>query len=416
MQNLMLFRHNKPFTFLWLARLVSFSAETLTTTGLVLFAARQNNSATLVSTLLFAQALPRLFGPLIGNLADRQEKRWFMSVCFLGKMVATFSLLLLLERPMLIPVVVALSTIFSTGYSITGRSVLPALVKDEDIQGANALTVLSLNIALAIGPSVAGILFEVIDVNDLLWMSGGLFLFSALWIRNLPAIPALIESASDVGFLKETWSGIRYQFMHGMARSISISLFITVVFAAYGSLALVFLVQDVLGESPAQYGLVQSLYGLGMVLGPLISLRFVGKITPKYMLIAAIAFLGAGNLLTGLAPSLIVVIFTMGLAGMGNGLQNLANDSLIQQSVSRQKLGRVFGNIYSGAHLAAVLAYAIGGPILVLTSPRFVYITAGIGVFVSLVVLMFLFQRLTAASGSRGSSIQDKVVEQVFGD
>jgi MFS family permease len=193
---------------------------------------------------------------------------------------------------------------------------------------------------------------------------------------------------------------MRFLVNHPTARAVAIGLFLTVVFAALMNVALVFLVQDTLGGSPAHFGFVSSAYGVGMVLAPLLFLRRVERVSPRALLLLGTGLIGGGMALTGLAPAAGLAIATHGLSGMGNGLQNLANDTLIQQSVPRPLLGRMFGTVYSVAHLAAAIASLVGGPLLVWSSPRFLFVSAGGGVLAVLLLLQVsLPRKLTGQTG-----------------
>jgi MFS family permease len=65
------------------------------------------------------------------------------------------------------------------------------------------------------------------------------------------------------------------------------------------------------------------------------------------------------------------------VGGFGNGLENIAADTLIQQAIPREMLGRVFGLTTTAAFGGSTLAYAAGGPLLDLVSPRAVFLIAG---------------------------------------
>jgi len=87
-----------------------------------------------------------------------------------------------------------------------------------------------------------------------------------------------------------------------------------------------------------------------------------------------------GTLFTGLAPVLWVAVAAQAIGGLGNGADNVASDTLIQRSVPREMLGRVFGVTSTAAFVGGGIAYAAGGPLLDATSPRFVFVLAGVGV------------------------------------
>jgi predicted MFS family arabinose efflux permease len=64
--------------------------------------------------------------------------------------------------------------------------------------------------------------------------------------------------------------------------------------------------------------------------------------------------------------------------------------------VPRSMLGRVFGLYYGGVFLAEGLAYAAGGPLLEVVSPRTVFVIAGCG---TLAAMLLLWRLLPHTSG-----------------
>jgi MFS family permease len=172
-----------------------------------------------------------------------------------------------------------------------------------------------------------------------------------------------------------------------------IGLVLVVAFAALDNVALVVLAQETLGARATGYGALASAYGIGMVLGPLVLLRWSQRVNPAYLLLVSIFLLAGGTLVTGLAPTLAVALIAQTVGGIGNGLENIANDTLIQRTVPRAMLGRIFGIVYSGAFLASSLAYAVGGPLIDRTSPRMVFFIAGTGVLAALVVVWIMLPK-----------------------
>jgi MFS family permease len=91
---------------------------------------------------------------------------------------------------------------------------------------------------------------------------------------------------------------------------------------------------------------------------------------------------GVGTVATGLAPLIVVVVISQAVGGFGNALENVAADTLIQRAVPREMLGRVFGLISTATFGGLTLAYAVGGPLLDLTSARTVFMIAGTGILI----------------------------------
>jgi MFS family permease len=389
-----LFHQNSIFRALWLARTISFFGDTIATTALVVYAYQVTNSGTAVGFVLLAQALPRLFGPVAGSFVDRVDQRRLMIACELGQTILFALLALLLPSLPLLVVFVTVASFLTTLFAPAGRSVLPTLVHHDDVPTANALLSFGINASLALGPVLGGVCITFIGVRGALLVNTLSFLISALLLQRLPALPPVSASdATATSLLAATRSGMIYLGQHATARAVAIGLFLVVVFGALDNVALVALAQDVFNTDARGYGFISSVYGVGMVFGSVALLRWMSVSNPAYVLMIGIALLGSGGLLTGLAPSFAFAVIAQSAAGIGNGLENIGNDTLIQQTVPRAMLGRVFGIVYSGAFIASSVAYAVGGFLLDRTSPRIVFIIAGVGVLFACRIVWLILPR-----------------------
>ena len=158
-----------------------------------------------------------------------------------------------------------------------------------------------------------------------------------------------------------------------------VTLFLGVAFAGIDNVALVFLSREVLGAGPFGFGVVAAAFGIGMLVASIALSSGRGR-SPRTLFIGGWTLTAAGTLLTGIAPVLWFAVAAQAIGGLGNGADNVASDTLIQRSVPREMLGRVFGVTSTAAFVGAGIAYAAGGPLLDATSPRFVFVVAGVGV------------------------------------
>jgi MFS family permease len=200
-------------------------------------------------------------------------------------------------------------------------------------------------------------------------------------------------TAARSGFFADTGASLACVAHHRVALAVALGLFLTVLFGALDNVARVFLAKSTFHAGATGFGLLASGYGIGMVLALLLLLR-LSKVPPAVaLLLGGLAGLAVGNLVTGLAPTLAIAVVAQAAAGAGNGLENIANDTLIQTTVPREVMGRVFGSVYTAAFLAEALAYAIGGPLLNITSARALFIIAGCGIAVSFVAVWLILVR-----------------------
>jgi sugar phosphate permease len=83
----------------------------------------------------------------------------------------------------------------------------------------------------------------------------------------------------------------------------------------------------------------------------------------------------------GLSPAVGVVLVFQLVAGIGNGLGLVGEDTLIQRHVPAPLLGRVFGAIATAIFIGDTIAYTVGSVFVDVTSPRTALVVSGIAVF-----------------------------------
>src|SRR5437763_1312742 len=148
---------NPAFRSLCASRAVSFVGDGITTTALVLLVAPRDGP-TGVGLLLFANALPRLGGPLAGVLADRVQTRRLMMRCELASALVLGLTAITLPPLPVLTALVAVAGILATIRNPAGRSLVPVLVDAADRAPANALFGLGRTLTLAVGPGLGGLL------------------------------------------------------------------------------------------------------------------------------------------------------------------------------------------------------------------------------------------------------------------
>ena len=97
------------------------------------------------------------------------------------------------------------------------------------------------------------------------------------------------------------------------------------------------------------------------------------------LLLAGFAISSAGNLLTGLAWAVAAAFVVQTIRGLGIAAMDVAVNTMLQRSVPRDLLGRVFGSLYGAIGVAAALAYVLGGLLIDLTNARLAFLVGGAG-------------------------------------
>lgn len=384
-----LFGRAPAYTVFWSARTVSLFGDAIANVALILFVAHSNatdiSPSIAVGLLLLVQVAPRFLGPFAGTLADRVDQRRLMAWCD-GLQASLFGVIALWLPPLpILLALVACTSLLSTFFLPAGRSALPALVEENDLTPANALLSSGFNLSLAVGPGLGGLLVVLSGARGALLLDAFSFIISAALLLRLPTLLPAESAFGDGGwraFLRETREGLIYLARHRVARAVGLSLFLIVAIVAVDNVALVFLAENSLKAGAGGFGILSSFYGVGMVLAPLLVLGWKSRRASALLLLLGIALDGLGTLLTGLAPVLALAVLAQMLAGCGNGFENVGDNTLIQQTVPRKMLGRVFGTVGSSTYIASGIAYLAGGPLLTVLSPRTIFVLAGAGVLV----------------------------------
>lgn len=359
--------------------------------ALVLLIAR-DHPATAVGGLLLAESLPMLLSTHAGVVADRFEGRKLMVTCQLAQ-GALFAVVTIWLPPyaVLLALLVAASLFGTILRSATQRGVA-ALVPTEQLMGANGLLGMALWLGMMLGPALGGALAGLAGARLALAVDTASFAVSAATLLLLPAIPAGAPDATDSGGVA---AALRYAFGDPVLRALMIGMTLMVTFAGVDNVGLVFLVRDTLGEGAAAYGIAMAVFGVGMVAGSALLVRFTDWRAERMMVIT-FAMTAVATLVLGVAPGLAVVFAAQIVGGAANGMDVAAQTTLVQRRTPPAMLGRMSGAMNSCVAVGFLVAYLGGGALVDAVGPRTAFVIAGVGTAMSIGVLRPLWRSVPA--------------------
>ena len=359
---------------------MSFLGDSLALVALMLHVASTTGQALAVALLLLAgDFAPALLGPLTGTVADRLERRGVMVGCELLQGALVVAVALWLPSLPLLLVLVGLRALAGQVFQPASRAAVPALVREGDLEPANAAIGVATNGGETLGPLVAALLLPVLQVRGVLLIDAASFLVSALLLGFLPAMAAGGQEAAGPrrSFLADAGTGLRYLRGQATVRAVAVGYFAVVACTGIDDVALVFLATGTFGAGATAVGLLLAAVGIGLLAGYALLSRSRGRIPMTVLLLAGFAVSSAGNLLTGLAWAVAAAFALQAVRGLGIAAMDVAATTLIQRIVPPQLLGRVFGSLYGGIGVAAALAYLLRGLLLDRTTPRVAFVAAG---------------------------------------
>jgi MFS family permease len=134
-----LLRDNSSFRSLWLARFLSFLGDSVGLIALLLYTAGHFGTGLAVALLMIAgDFVPSLLSPVAGAVSDRWDRRAIMVSCELIQGVVIAVVALTLPPLPLLLALVAVQSCVAAVFQPASRSAVPSLVRDADLERANA--------------------------------------------------------------------------------------------------------------------------------------------------------------------------------------------------------------------------------------------------------------------------------------
>ncbi|WP_432403366.1 MFS transporter [Wukongibacter sp. M2B1] len=395
----------KDFSLLMLGQLVSLLGTQMQGFALSLYVLKITGSATKFASVFAITMIPKLIlGPIAGVFADwfdRKKIIVFLDIIS-GIIVAIFAVIYKINGGLSLSHIYVLAILFSIIsllFNPAVATVVPSIIKKEELMDANAIRSFILNIVKFISPIIAGILLGFYDLFILLVINSFSFLLSAISeiFINIPRTNKEPEQINIDSFLKDFSEGIKY--IKGnklMLNIIVLALVCNFVLAPIDSIGILFILKKMLNITDSQYGVFESILIISIMIAPIsgtiISKKiklgrmiFLGHLAMAilYGVVAVISSTQYLNLFTGnLIPyiSLIIVYFVIILV---SSIVNIAIYTMLQGQVPLSMMGRI-NSVNSSLSMAAIpLGQMVFG---VLFDKTYAWICIGISA-----VLTFIF-------------------------
>ncbi|MCB9763938.1 MAG: MFS transporter [Alphaproteobacteria bacterium] len=368
-----LLRRAPGFAALLTARAVSLLGDGVGALALVIHVQRTAGTGQAVGLLLLVASLPNLLAPLTGTLADRVDRRTVLIAAeLLQGVVLGVVLLWMPPLPLLLGLLLLKATLVTIA-DPAGRSAIPALVEDEDLDAANALLGGLRQAGEVLGPLLGGAVVAAFGVRAGLAIDAATFAVSVPLLLRLAPMPPAPETGP--GVLAEAVEGLRFTLAHPVARALGLG-FLIVGLSSADDVALPFLAME-LGAGEPGVGALYAAVGAGLIVGYLALTRLGSRLPTRAGLLLGAAVAGLGNLATGLPSSIAAAVGFQVVRGVGLAFYDTGLQTLIQRTVPAAHLGRVFANVFGAVNVTAALGLLLGGPLLDATSPRAVLIGVG---------------------------------------
>jgi predicted MFS family arabinose efflux permease len=291
-----------------------------------------------------------LLSPLGGVVADRKERRRILTISQYIQMASAGILTILVALGLThVWPILCLSFVSGVAQAFGGpaySALIPTLVDTEDMPNAIALNSIQFNLAVTVGPALAGLTLAKLGEK---WCFGLNALSFVAPIVSLAMISARfvpkVTTASMYGSLKE---GIRFLWHHGSMVGLIVLAFLMTFLSMPMRTYIPVFVKDIFHRGPETYGSLLSLMGVGSICGSL-AVAGLGNISKKgRFALAMMIILGVGIAGFSLSKSLPISYVMLVLVGASMMAVFATVTSLVQLITTNEMRGRVM-SVYNWA-------------------------------------------------------------------
>jgi MFS family permease len=380
-KRLRVLRH-RDFRHLWLAQSTSAIGDSVVVVAIALYVTEFTGNPTEVGIVLAAYLVPLLCFLLVGGVwADRLPRERVMLTADVTRAVLHGLLALLIFTDAVeLWQIVAIEACYGTAqafFTPAYYGLVPRTVPPPEVQDAQALSSLTLNLAELTGPAIATVLVLGAGAGWAFLLDAVTFVVSATLLARVRAAgtaPAPSERGTVLGELTEGFREVSSRPW----------LWVTVVVFAL-AVPLGYAPLYVLGptiakdtyDSAAVFGIVTAGYGAGALVGALVGLRW----RPRHPMRAAFFVIAVWPLMLIAFATGVPVPLVLPLAlatGCGFALFDVFWDTTMAEQIPPHALSRASAWEWMGSLALLPVGYLLAGPAADASSPTTVLVVGAI--------------------------------------
>ena len=358
------------FFTIWIGQAVSLITSAILQMAIIFYLTEKTQSAMVLSIASLVGFLPyAVFGPAIGVLVDRYDRKHIMISADLVIAGASASLALitlyLIELPIWMVMVVLFIRSIGTAFHTPALSAAtPLLVPEEQLTRCAGYSQSLQSISYILSPAAAAFLYSVWDLNAIIAIDVAGAMIACLTV-SFVRIPKLNSETKirNPNFLEEMKEGIFVlKENKGLLTLLLIGTLYMFVYMPINALFPLISMKYFSG-TPMHVSITEIAFASGMLAGGLILGMFANKARRITMIMTSIFMMGVSLTISGLLPTNGFVFFVVCCTIMGlsvpfySGVQT----ALFQANIQPEYLGRVLSLTGSLISLAIPLGLILSG-------------------------------------------------------
>ena len=413
-----------PFFTIWIGQQVSLIGSNIAQFAVIWWITETTGSATILTFGLLIAIIPGvILGPFIGALIDRWNRRIILITADSVIALMSVILALLFWRETIeiwhVYVIVFIRGIGDTFHFPAMAATTPLMVPKKQlarVAGLNQTTRGAVNI---IAPLAGALLLELFDIYEIMIFDVATAAF-AIFPLLIIAIPQPQRSRNDTdnpegkqGVLSDMHDGFKYVWNWSGLRALIVLTLILNFLVNPPVVLMPILVTEHFGGDVLQLGWMNSVWGVGYVIGGVLLSIWGGFQRRIVTMLIGVIGLGIGILVVGLTP---VMFFPLALGGfffgaVMNAMSNGSMFAVLQDVIAPEVQGRVFSFGRSLANAAMPLGLAIVGPLAEILGIHMMYVISGV-IYILIGVGAFFVKPLLYIENENQSKTTSLLVEE----
>lgn len=365
------------FRRLFFAQTISRWGDVFSAVALVIVVYRLTGSGIQVGGIVAMEIAPvLLLGVVAGTVVDRLPRARVMVAADLGRGLIAALLVLGPENLWALYLAAFGLSAFAVFFNPAAASVVPTLVAETDLVGANSAVWSAAVLSQIVLAPVAGALVALTGPGAAFAINSASFFVSAALLGGM-RVPAMVAPAAE-----KRWAQV-VEGIHVIRRSrfhatLAIVQTLAALSAGATSALLVVLAAQHLDVGPSGFGLLIGAIGIGAGIGPLVLQRFVTDVRHPTFLFGPYLLRGLVDIVLAATSSFALALGALAAYGLGTSTGTVTFYTALQTTTPDHLRGRVFAFydvLWQTARLASI---AIGAVLADTLGIRGVYLAGGV--------------------------------------
>ncbi|UOR11019.1 MFS transporter [Halobacillus amylolyticus] len=342
----------QSFRFLWIGQAVANLGDVLLIVGLISILYTLTESALYLALLPFVNTFGRFISGMISSIVlNKYRLKSLLAWSQVGKTAVLFGLSLLIsflpDPNIMVILTFVLGIAFLDGWAVPAtRAMLPRLVSEQDIVKANSfVSVVSETIQFG-GWALGGVLVALTSGGHVIWLTFALFISASYMMHKVVDHTPFQRKKSGnhpIAAMKEGWQMI---WGSKLFRNLHVMIFFEAIANVVWIAAILYVfVTEVLHQTEAWWGYLNTLFFIGLILGGVFCSKFSLILEKKMRKFLILSSFGV-SLLTftfGLISVAWIALIFAAFHGFIEQLKTITVQTYVQKEAATDELPKLYG-------------------------------------------------------------------------